>query len=272
MKTFSREKLIEALEALPARHRAAFAASTSERLYPNYEAFVAEEGAGERVVLREGLDLVWSIVEGGDVDEVRVRRLMDRVDSNGPNIDDFGGFFGELAEGAASAVYYTLECCLTGAPQSAVASADGTVGSIGSYLVGAAGMGGHGSFLPKAEREADPRAEGDHTERWINSSPLMLAELWAQEEDLAALRGAPTLTPELLRTLRERSQKGGIQPFERRLVKREAIPENPRPIRAPYECDECEGCGRGDDGGTCMRCNGTGRVRTLIHRDATGAE
>jgi hypothetical protein len=205
------------------------------------------------------------------VDEERSRMVLARVEACAPGNDDFAGFFSSLAQDANIAAYYALECSLSGDPKCAVQPAHCAVESIGFYLVQAGGMDSYGSFLPRAERDADPRAEGDHTERWINESPLMLAELWAQDEDLATLRAATTLTPDLLREMRERSQKGGIQPFERGLVRREAIPANPRPIPPPYECEACEGCGRGDDGGTCARCGGTGRVRTLINRGAKEA-
>jgi uncharacterized protein YjaG (DUF416 family) len=254
MRTFSDEKLTEALAALPAAHRAAFAAAASERLFPNYEAFVAVEGRGNPTELREGLDAAWAALETGQVDEARLRTLIEHVDEIGPNSDDFNGIFTGSAQNAAAAVCYTLECCITGDPERATFVAHDAVESIVDYLSGVAwtghsSVGGH--FLPDLE------AESDYEDRWINTAPLMLAELQAQDEDLAALRAAPTLTPELLREMRARSQKGGIQPFARRLLKREAIPAAPLPIPDPCWCEACY-----SDDPSCEQCGGTGRVRT----------
>jgi hypothetical protein len=269
--SFSCERLIEALTALPSRHRAAFAASASERQFPNYEAFTAESGCGDPSSLREGLDVAWATLESGTLDGVRCRELMDRAEGVAPNSEDFTALFTGPASDAALAVCHTLECCVTGDPKPASYTGDSAASTIGIYLQEVAGVGvyGYSRFLPKAQRDADLRAEGDYANRWEDTSPLMLAELLAQDEDLAALRAAPTLTPELLRTLRERSQKGGIQPFERGLFKRENIPANPRPVPPPMFCDVCEGEG-GTEQEPCERCGGTGRVRNRLARDADG--
>jgi uncharacterized protein YjaG (DUF416 family) len=254
MRTFSDEKLTEALAALPAAHRAAFAASASERLFPNYEAFVAIEGRGNPTELREGLDAAWSALETGQVDEARLRTLMQHALEIGPNSDDFDGIFTGSAQNATAAVYYTLECCVSGDPERATFVGHDAVESIVDYLLGVAATGASwwgGRFLP------DVTAESEYGGRWNRASPLMLAELQAQDEDLAALRAAPTLTPELLREMRARSQKGGIQPFARGLVKREAIPAAPLPIPDPCWCDACDG-----NDPSCEQCGGSGRVRT----------
>ena len=128
--------------------------------------------------------------------------------------------------------------------------------SIEAYLEAVCGPGIRGTV-----KGVD--AEEDHAERWMDESPLMLAELFAQEEDLAALRAAVTLTPELLRAMREKSQKAGIQPFERGLVKRENIPASPRPVPPAYFCDECP------QEGVCEVCGGTGRLRNISRNAGT---
>jgi hypothetical protein len=265
--SLSDEELIEALAALPVPHRAAFAASVSERLFPNYEAFVADQGCGDPAALREGLDAVWTVLEGGTIDEGHLRELMGQVEGAGPNSDDFSGLFTSLAADAAAAVFYTIECFLKEDPECALHSRDRAVESIVSYLMRVA-WPGYG-FLPKARSVADPDAEGECMRSWEHSSPLMLAELLTQEDDLAALQAVPSLTPEMLHEMRERSRKGGLQPFKRGLVKREDIPANPRPVPPPMFCDVCEG-GGGTEEEPCERCGGTGRVRNRLARDAEG--
>lgn len=204
---FDEERLTGQLKALPPGHRTAFAASCCERMLPNYAAFSRMEGWGRPETLRGALDEVWALLSGRPAEEGHVRSLFETCVELAPDTEDFQSLFVSAAGDAAAAVAYTLECCL-----------DGDAGR--ASMVGRLSTETLYQYLSSVN---DPLT-GVHAadagfEEQVLKAPLMLAELDRQERDVRLLQTRDTLTPAVLKELREASAYAGIRPFERGLVK-----------------------------------------------------
>jgi uncharacterized protein YjaG (DUF416 family) len=204
---FDEERLAGQLKALPTGHRTAFAASCCERMLPNYLAFSRVEGWGRPETLREALDEVWAILGGRPAEEERIRSLVETCVELAPDTEEFQSLFVSAAGDAAAAVAYTLESCLDGDAGRAA-----TVGRLSTE-----------TLYQYLTRVNDPLtgvhvSDADFEEQMLKA-PLMLAELDKQDRDLQLLQTQDTLTPALLKQLRDSSTSAGIRPFERGLVK-----------------------------------------------------
>lgn len=204
---FDEEHLAEQLAALPPGHRTAFAASCCERMLPNYTAFSRMENWGRPEMLRGALDEVWEILGGRPAREEHIRPLFETCVGLAPDTEDFQSLFVSAAGDAAGAVAYTLECCLDGDAERAAMVGRLSTETLYQYL----------------SMVNDPLT-GVHVtdadfEEQILKAPLMLAELDKQERDIRLLQTHDTLTPAVLKELREASAYAGIRPFERGLVK-----------------------------------------------------
>lgn len=205
---FDEKGLKKRLAALPAPHRAAFAAACCERMLPNYEAFVALERWGDPNVLRGALDRVWQSLEGRPLGRAQAADLFEACVSVGPDTEDFTSLFVGAAGNAAASVAYTLQCALDGDPTQATLAGRLAVESVFAYLARV------------NDPETGVHADDPTFDEQLWRYPLMAAELRKQEGDLLTLSRAAALTPALLEELRRSSQRAGIRPFERGLVKR----------------------------------------------------
>lgn len=204
--------LTEALRVMPPHQCVAFAAACCERMLPAYEAFSTMEQWGDATRLRQALDIAWSVAAQSNIDRGKIRSALEACDDTVPDSDDFNSIFASGAQNAANGIAYTLEYCLDhGDVEKVVLPARLAVEAIEQYL--------NQACLPTpSDQEVYKRFD-----RWVKASPLMQAELESQAVDLEAIRATELLDDAVLQELRERSKKGGIQPFERGIiVKRKA--------------------------------------------------
>lgn len=206
MLIFDESKLTQELSALPVKHRIAFAASCCERLLPNYRAFAVMEHWGDPNLLEQALDEVWKFLEEDSLSEGHVRELIHAGEAVIPDTEDFTSLFAGAALNAASAVLYTLECCLDGDPERAALVGRLAINTIEAYL--------HIVNDPDTEVHAADSA----LDEWIQQAPMMTAEVEKQRQDVELLKYQTGLDSDLLHSLRRASGLMGIQPFARGLV------------------------------------------------------
>ncbi len=222
MLSYIERELTASLRTLPLKHRVAFAASCSERLYPNYRAFAVVENWGDPMLLQNALDEVWSFLKGRALPAERIQALSDAMMKVVPRAENFTTLYAGWAENAAAAVIYALECCLEGDLQRAVWCASKPLETLDGYIDDV----NNPNYGPHVMTES--------YEEWIWQSPLMVAELEKQRQDLEQLRAHPELDPEFLDQLRRSSSVLGIQPFRRGLVRDpDAKRGNQRGVRKP---------------------------------------
>lgn len=219
--TFDRDRLEQELITLPLEHAIAFAASCSERLIPNYDAFALLEPRADPLLVRQALDEVWQYLRGASFPELRIRRLMEAIVATTAKIKEtHPSFFAPLAYKAAVAIHYTLRCCLTGEQGWAAYAAAEAVDCIRDYIAGVNAV-----YYPQIEIEG-PHFSIEKTqvyqvilEKWVaEEAPLTVVELEQQQWDLNRLRAHETLTPDLLDEIRLLSSVLGTQPFLRGLA------------------------------------------------------
>jgi uncharacterized protein YjaG (DUF416 family) len=205
--SYDENRLITQLSSLHVMQRVAFAASCSERLLPNYLAFAYLEKWGDHSCLRGILDQIWLSLEKKPLSSEQIMLSLQLCESVTPDTERFPSLFGSLALNAAIAIAYTLDCYLHGNPEHAVLAGRAVIDSLEVYL--------HVVNDPDTGYHAhDPLFD-----EWVQSSPLMLAELDRQEEDIEILQSEAELTPSLIATLRSSSSISGVQPIARGLVR-----------------------------------------------------
>jgi len=112
--------LIDTLSQLSENARAAFAAACAERLMPYYVQYAKLFKKGDPAVLREGLDLVWEHALDRQPPVKGLQPLAARAMELAPGDGDKWTALNRLAENAAAAVYYCLECRMKGDTKNAV--------------------------------------------------------------------------------------------------------------------------------------------------------
>ena len=164
--------LEDQLREVPLPNQLAFAASCSERAYPNYLAFSERQRWGDYTVLRSGIDEAWKAACGLREDALRIRELEDRCKVITPNSDNFPGEDVTAAQEAAFMVTLLLQFCREGKPSYAVRIATFARDTVDLYV--------------QTEGAMDP--SDPNIEEKIAYHPLMRGELQRQKADLATLK------------------------------------------------------------------------------------
>jgi uncharacterized protein YjaG (DUF416 family) len=202
MLTYSQDRTLARLEALPPSHRAAFAAACAQRIVGNYYVFHSYEGFGDPVVLVRALSRVWELLpspEIGTRDREMLADLARQCFDLAPDSWEFPeSHLVGFALDAAAAVTCSIECLLEGNPQTAVCAADHVYSSIDGFVVEKYGPF---SYLP-----------GRFNEEWkIVKHPIVQAELRHQEDDLRYLERSVRVDGETVAHLRRRSESRGVE-------------------------------------------------------------
>lgn len=86
-------KELNKLKDLDFPKQAAFAYLTCERLYPNYVYFSHNYGFGNTSVLREAIDYIYDNIFEQNADENKIHTIIQKVEKNTPDTDDFNEIF-----------------------------------------------------------------------------------------------------------------------------------------------------------------------------------
>ena len=168
---FSEETIAQALNKLPARGQLAFALSCAERLFPNYRAFVREQGGGDADALRCALDMGWDILENQNIERTTLYDLDERVRAAEPETEDFNSILVSSALDAAAAAGLMLGFIDKGDRSTVVEIAALSRESVDMFV--------------RAHLVA--QCSGSELERRVAEHPLMQAELRRQHDDLCEL-------------------------------------------------------------------------------------
>ena len=204
---FDEAKLTKTVSMLPFKQRVAFAAACCERLLPNYLAFVVMEGWGNQTTMQQALNEIWSFLHGGVLSEQRVQELRTACEAVMPDSEDFTSIFTGPAQNAASAIIYTLECCLDGESERIAMVGRLAIHTIDDYL----------NIVN--DPMTDVHGSDAAFDQWLEQAPLMVAEVDAQQQDLGLLKLYAEPDPDSLEDLRRSSSTKGIQPFARGMVR-----------------------------------------------------
>jgi hypothetical protein len=151
--------------------RLAFALGCAERLYPNYVAFVREQGWGDPEGLRAALDLAWCVLLGRSTEVHVVQELRRRIEDAEPETEDFQTILVSAALDAASAAGLILKLLEQDDPTIVVEIASLCRDTVDMYL--------------QVVEELDPSDPAFETKILIH--PLMQTELCRQRSDLEML-------------------------------------------------------------------------------------
>jgi uncharacterized protein len=207
MTQFDEITLTGRLDALPAQHRVAFAVSCCERLVPNYRAFHFMEKWGDPSILDGALSALWGSVLGArQLDRSSWQYYVSRCESVTPDTEDFYSVFAGPAQCACAAIIYAIETLLTGNPSQAALAGRLAYETVDMYV-----------------RSVDDPIHASHPaspqfDKWLETHPLLTAELNKQDDDLSVLESNAILSTDLIVQLRRSSAESGLQPFARGMV------------------------------------------------------
>jgi uncharacterized protein len=193
--SFDPDRLKRALEALPPRHRVAFAAACCERLLPNYAAFARIARWGDPRVLREALDFIWGEIGKPRSDRRNVRQMIARCEELVPDTESFSADYTSAAVDASTAILETLDALLDASPQRVVDVASVCRDTVDMFV----------HERDDLDFNTDPDFEAK-----IAGDPLMVTELARQAAVLRQLQEAAELDRSLLDRVREEAHNGGV--------------------------------------------------------------
>jgi uncharacterized protein YjaG (DUF416 family) len=183
---FDSDGLRNLLLGLAPPQRLVFGLACSERLYPNYVVFAAEQGWGDPETLRAALDLAWDTILGQPPSPEVVRQLKERVEEAEPDTEDFGTILVSSALDAAAAAGLVLKLLEADDPDLAIEIASLSRDTVDMYV--------------QAREHLDPSDTA--LEKKILFHRLMQVELRRQRDDLRMLASTPW-SPEAARRLKD---------------------------------------------------------------------
>lgn len=190
MRRFDPTQLLRRLVALDRWHRTAIAASAAERLLPNYQRFVEEEGWGTPAVLEHSLDRAWvALVEQTALPPHELQELVAACQAAAPDTEDFSSEATSPALDACAATIATLRCLLDGSEQAAM---DAVTSALDTAYMQAATIGGLDPNDPAFEAR-------------VYQQPRLQREMERIANDLDELEAVRAPSRDLALTLRRRS-------------------------------------------------------------------
>lgn len=193
MHFFEFDTLEQELEKLHVFHRVAFAAACCERILPNYNAFCRMYDFGDPSVLRNALDEVWEILQGKQIDELRIEQLINNCGSDNiaPDSLDFGSDSYKSIQ-VLDAICKTLRACGEPTTRKILTVVEHARNTI--------------EFCVAWEDESfNISWENDGEEKFteaIACHPLAVQEMAKEAEDLQRLKETETLDRDFLEGLR----------------------------------------------------------------------
>ena len=196
--SFDEDRLAERLAAMPRWARLAFGLDVCEGLLALYRRYAAECGAGGEAVLRDHVDLGWSLlIEGHSRHDCRVQA--DEADMLAPDTEEVQGHYVSDGLDAAVAVSRTM---------SAFADEDDEVVPV---VVEVAGLARDAA--DRHVQDADDFQAGSDLEEAIATHPIMRAALDRQADALEILERPGQSDPAAsINALRDRSVLSGPSP------------------------------------------------------------
>jgi uncharacterized protein len=194
---FDSKKLEDRLLKLRKEQQLLFGTLCCERLLPNYMAFQRDAGAGDSGALRKSLDLIWLVLEQGQLAREDAEGAISACESAAPNSDDFSSLYVTAAQDACFAVCCLLDFLLEADVKRIVQAATYATDSVDLYVQEIEGY--------------DPQDAS--LEQKILSHSLMQKELANQESDLKWLEDADEISQDIVSSLRQArsfSEKGNL--------------------------------------------------------------
>lgn len=178
MLTFDEKQVMDLIELLPKRLRAAFAAACAQRQLPNYIRTSAVNPIANPEAVTRMLRELWDSIEQNAFEPEKIRRDLDLCDALTPGDDTEWFSGGGFAQRALLSLAYAFDTALSGGSQEAMWAAYGACEALEKHIVERFGVD---DVVPY---NAPGRCS------FIDSFPIMQAELSRQQADLMELQVA----------------------------------------------------------------------------------
>lgn len=202
---FDENKIQGILLNLHFKSQVIFAASCCERLLPFYFAFSKVENWGNPTLLQNALDKIWEIAKTGHFSSDELTDIAQFCEASIPDSEDFKSPYTGLAQNACIAVCATLDFCISSDVPILVSIAQTAFETVESYL----------DIVN--DPILDVHAADSRFDKWIETAPMLLAEIKYQLEDLKLL-SETELDNTLIEKIRYKSSRNGVQPERRGLL------------------------------------------------------
>jgi len=173
MLTFERKQVMEQIDPLPKRLRVAFAAACAQRQLPNYVRTSAANPTGNPKAVTRMLRELWGDIARDAFAREKIQHEAALCAALIPDyVECFEGI--EYAEDAVLSLAFALDTALSGTSEDTMWAAQRAYSALNEYVI---------------QRFAvDTNAP--HAQAFIDSFPMIQAELSRQQVDLAELRAA----------------------------------------------------------------------------------
>ena len=202
---FDENKIQSALMDLQFRSQVVFAASCCERLLPFYFAFSKVEKWGNPTLLQNALDKIWEIAKTEQFSSDEITTIAQFCEASIPDSEDFKSSYTGLAQNASIAVCATLDFCTSIEVQILVNVARTSYEAVESYL------------QIVNDPILDVHGVDSRFDKWIETAPMLLAEIKHQLEELKLL-SETELDNTVIEKIRFKSSRSGVQPEKRGLL------------------------------------------------------
>jgi len=173
MLTFERKQMMDQIDPLPKRLRVAFAAACAQRQLPNYVRTSAANPTGNPKAVTRMLRELWDRVARNAFEPEKLRREAALCRALVPDAEEqFEGI--GYAENAVVSLAYAFDTALSGGSQETVWAAERAYDSLDVYVIDHFGVD----------------VNTPHVQSYIDSFPIIQAELSRQQADLAELHAA----------------------------------------------------------------------------------
>ncbi len=167
---FDENSLLFKLRPLSYPQKTLFTLSCCERLYPNYEVFFEKHNWGDHELLRNSLDLIWSLFE----ENKRLKKtntLLKDIDKICPDTEEFNSIYVSPALDSAVSIILLIEFIINGSTKKIVEAASLARDTVDMYV--------------QVTENIQP--DNPNLEKMILEHPLMQKELIRQRETIEIL-------------------------------------------------------------------------------------
>ena len=204
---FDETKIETELSDLSFEKQLIFAASCCERLLPFYYAFtkVNTWWWGNLSVMQDILNGIWEVCHSEEISNQEISEFIKTCEALTPDSEDFTSPYTSQAIDVCSAFCSTLEFCLTKEVSLLRTVARNSYDAVEIYL----------------QMVNDPilgvHAVDVHFDKWIETAPLLLAEIKHQQSDIKLITESK-VDSVLIDKIKESSSKSGVNPEKRGLL------------------------------------------------------
>ena len=171
----------------------AAATAVTERAWPNFALFSELAEFGDRSTVRHCLNMLWDNIAGHQSAK-NFERLLEKIDDNTPNPDDYDMFGVQPALDTIVSINCAINCAMTPSSDEAASALTLSLSTIGKFI-----------------RYAEvPELNGTELAQYIEEHDLYKQHLDFLDDILSRLKNQKKQSPDFMKEIRAQAQNNGV--------------------------------------------------------------